>query len=144
MPLASEVLYHLWYDSKCRDCDFVQGTLVGLKQQNTKENRQFGGVPKRKTHPHQLWALLAEHTKAKGTMLNWRWLWVKIQIVPPVNIPIHTKIGSKMGGEFTKKTQHGIQIGVVPRPHPNFGSPENHLRSSLGIDSQVLPATWYR
>ena len=26
---------------------------------------------------------------------------VKIQIVPPVNIPIPTKIGSKMGGEFT-------------------------------------------
>ena len=29
------------------------------------------------------------------------WLWVEIQIVPPVNMPIPTKIGSKMGGEFT-------------------------------------------
>ena len=29
------------------------------------------------------------------------WPWVKIQIVPPVNIPIPTKIGSRMGGEFT-------------------------------------------
>ena len=29
------------------------------------------------------------------------WPWVKIQIVPPVNIPLPTKIGSKMGGEFT-------------------------------------------
>ena len=28
------------------------------------------------------------------------WPWVKIQIVPPVNIPIATKIGFKMGGEF--------------------------------------------
>ena len=29
------------------------------------------------------------------------WPWAKIQIVPPVNIPIPTKIGSKLGGEFT-------------------------------------------
>ena len=30
------------------------------------------------------------------------WLWVKTQIgLPPVKIPIPTKIGSKMGGEFT-------------------------------------------
>ena len=29
------------------------------------------------------------------------WPWIKIQIVPPVNIPIPTKLGSKMGGEFT-------------------------------------------
>ena len=29
------------------------------------------------------------------------WPWVKIQIVPQVNIPIPTKIGSEMGGEFT-------------------------------------------
>ena len=28
------------------------------------------------------------------------WPWVKIQIVPPVNIPIATKRGSKMGGEL--------------------------------------------
>ena len=27
--------------------------------------------------------------------------WVKIQIAPAVNMPIPTKIGSKMGGEFT-------------------------------------------
>ena len=31
------------------------------------------------------------------------WPWVKIQIVPPVNIPLPTKIGSKMGGEFTNQ-----------------------------------------
>ena len=29
------------------------------------------------------------------------WPWVKIQIAPPVNIPIPTKTGSKMGGEFS-------------------------------------------
>ena len=28
------------------------------------------------------------------------WPWLKIQIVPPVNIPIPAKTGSKMGGEF--------------------------------------------
>ena len=28
------------------------------------------------------------------------WPWVKTQIVPPVNIPIPSKIGSKMGGEY--------------------------------------------
>ena len=31
--------------------------------------------------------------------------------VPPVNIPIPTKIGSKMGGEFTHTNQNGIQNG---------------------------------
>ena len=31
------------------------------------------------------------------------WPWVKVQIVPPVNIPIPTKIGSKMGGAPTPK-----------------------------------------
>ena len=30
-----------------------------------------------------------------------KWPWVKIQIVPSVNIPIPTKIGSKMGGAPT-------------------------------------------
>ena len=34
------------------------------------------------------------------------WPWVKIQIVPPVNIPISTKIGSKMGGAPTLKNVH--------------------------------------
>ena len=29
------------------------------------------------------------------------WPWVKIPYLIPVNIPIHTKIGSTMGGEFT-------------------------------------------
>ena len=38
----------------------------------------------------------------EGLSLMFRiWPWAKIQIVPPVQIPIPTKIGSKMGGEFT-------------------------------------------
>ena len=32
----------------------------------------------------------------------------KIQIVPPANIPIPTKMGSKMGGGFTNPNQNGI------------------------------------
>ena len=40
------------------------------------------------------------------------WPWVKIQIVPPVNIPISTKIGSKMGGAPTPKWYH-----FDPRPY---------------------------
>ena len=35
------------------------------------------------------------------------WPWVKIQIEPPVNIPIPTKAGSKMGGEFTYQPKMG-------------------------------------
>ena len=35
---------------------------------------------------------------------------VKIQIVPPVNIPTPTKIGSKMGGEFTQSSQNGTSF----------------------------------
>ena len=34
------------------------------------------------------------------------WPWVKSQIVPAVNIPIPTKIGSKMGGAPTPKWYH--------------------------------------
>ena len=41
--------------------------------------------------------------------------WVKSQIVPPVNIPIPTKIGSKMGGEFTYPKM-GSQNGFDPQP----------------------------
>ena len=48
------------------------------------------------------------------------WLWVKIQIVPPVNIPIPTKIGSKMGGEFTKMGSHltVLTTMAIYRPPP--------------------------
>ena len=42
------------------------------------------------------------------------WPWVKIQIVPPVNIPIPTKIGSKMGGAATPKWD---PIGFDPQPY---------------------------
>ena len=44
------------------------------------------------------------------------WPWVKIQIVPPVNLPIPTKKGSKMGGEFTYP-KNGIPLGFGPRPY---------------------------
>ena len=39
--------------------------------------------------------------------------WIKSQIVPPVNIPIPTKIGSKMGGAPTPKWD---SIGFDPQP----------------------------
>ena len=45
-----------------------------------------------------------------------KWPWVKSQIVPPVNIPIPTKIGSKMGGEFTYP-KVGSQNGFDPQPN---------------------------
>ena len=48
------------------------------------------------------------------------WPWVKSQIAPPVNIPIHTKIPTIMGGEFTS---------------PNMGSQngfDNHRPFGLG------------
>ena len=38
------------------------------------------------------------------------WPWVKIQIVPPVNIPIPTKIG-KMGGDLP--TKMGSRLTVL-------------------------------
>ena len=38
--------------------------------------------------------------------------WVKIQIVPPVNIPIPTKIASNMGGAIP----HNDTIGFDPQP----------------------------
>ena len=42
-----------------------------------------------------------------------RWLWVKIPTVPPVNIPIPTKRGSRMGGAATPKWDY---IGFEPQP----------------------------
>ena len=50
--------------------------------------------------------------------LRWnKWPWVKIQIVPPVNIPIPTKIGSKMGGA---PTPNGIPLVLTTtaKSHP--------------------------
>ena len=39
---------------------------------------------------------------------------------PPVNIPIPTKIGSKMGGEFTYQWD---PIGFDPQPYPSNDRP---------------------
>ena len=41
------------------------------------------------------------HLQVPRVLSATHWPWVKTQIVPPVNIPIPTKLGSKMGGEFT-------------------------------------------
>ena len=46
------------------------------------------------------------------------WQWVKPPIVPPANIPIPTKIGSNMGGEFTyrpKWYQNGVDNHAIFR-----------------------------
>ena len=43
------------------------------------------------------------------------WPWVKIQIVPPVNIPIPTKIGSKMGGEVTHQPKWYRHVVVAQK-----------------------------
>ena len=48
-------------------------------------------------------------------------LWVQTP-VPPVNIPIPTKIGSKMGGEFTYRPTWD-PIGVDPRPKEGGAQP---------------------
>ena len=54
--------------------------------------------------------------------------------VPPVNIPIPTKIGSKMGGEFTNPNQNGIPL--VTRSHMGSTKPRGTVRrsrASLGL-----------
>ena len=58
------------------------------------------------THDHissclQQLLLCIPAPRSASKVANKPWLMVKIQIVPPVNIPIPTKIGPKMGGEFT-------------------------------------------
>ena len=54
-----------------------------------------------------------------------KWPWVQSQIVPPANIPIPTKIGSKMGGEFTYPPKWDPKTVLTttakwsdPPPHP--------------------------
>ena len=45
------------------------------------------------------------------------WPWVKIQIVPPVNIPIPTDIGSKMGGKNSPTPNGNVQNGFDHHSH---------------------------
>ena len=49
------------------------------------------------------------------------WPWVKIQIVPPVNTPIPTKIGSKMGSEFTENPKWDDKTVLTHGPSSFFG-----------------------
>ena len=51
----------------------------------------------------------------KGPFDQPTWPWVKTPS-PPVNIPIPTKIGSKMGGKFTYPKM-GSQNGCEPQPY---------------------------
>ena len=68
------------------------------------------------------------------------WPWVKIQIVPPVSIPIPTKIGSKMGGAPTPKwdpmgfDNHSLLRRSLLTPESNTtstlsGKPQQRLRA---------------
>ena len=100
----------------------------------------WGNVDPRFIHPCFLfcWRLWFKW----GMFRFWRgtppiWQWVKIQIVPPVNLPIPTKTGPNMGGEFTNPNQNGInhngfdhhshilnkestnfRVSALPRPEP--------------------------
>ena len=75
------------------------------------------------------------------------WPWVKIQIVPPVHIPIPTKIGSKMGA-FPKM---GSQNGFDHHSHLSRSSPSAlrlYLAERGSLEAQALEAralgTWDR
>ena len=57
-----------------------------------------------------------------------QWPWVKGQIVPPVNMPIPTKTGSKLGGEFTESPKMGSQNGF-----DNHSQMCRHLCTVLAI-----------
>ena len=59
-----------------------------------------------------------------------KWPWVKSQIVPPVNIPIHTKI-AKMGGEFTNPKWD--PIGFDPQPDVPYGPCHARLRRKVRV-----------
>ena len=81
----------------------------------------FGGTPKWRCNSSRLpptclsdtiWLVLVQRpvpgASFKRSVDSWKfdglsWPWVKNQIVPPVSIPIPTKIGSKMGGEPNPK-----------------------------------------
>ena len=64
------------------------------------------------------------------------WAWVKIPIVFPVNISIPTKIGSKMGGEFTYPKM-GSQNGFDP---PQLYGPIHPPLPSAPAPRQPPPA----
>ena len=58
----------------------------------------------------------ARKSGAPNLFGSWKkeaWPWVKTQIVPPVNIPIPTEMGSKMGGECTCQPKWD----PMPQPH---------------------------
>ena len=65
------------------------------------------------------------------------WPWVKIQIAPPVNIPIPTKIDSKMGGEFTCPKM-GSQNGFDNHSHIPLGLHLSH-RHVDALQTHWLP-----
>ena len=71
-------------------------------------HQAMSGLPRRSpispSHKKQTPGVLQLGISKSGDQLNGAklmWPWVEIQIVPSVNIPTPTKIGPKMGGEFT-------------------------------------------
>ena len=64
------------------------------------------------------------------------WPWVKSQTAPPVNIPIPTKILTKMGGEFTNpKIWDPILIGTLESKSSPFASTR-----AVQLPRSALPA----
>ena len=83
-------------------------------------------IPNHSSYPAELAARanLEETWAGGGSPKNQKdqsnfWPWVKTQIVPPVNIPIPTKVGSRMGGEFTYPKI--CTIGFDPQPYRRVG-----------------------
>ena len=62
------------------------------------------------------------------------WPWVKIQIVPPVNLQIPTKTGSKMGGEFTYQPKWDPKTVLPANSHVSSKRPTGHPTSHGLLD----------
>ena len=58
--------------------------------------------------------------------------------VPPVNIPIPTKIGSKMGGAPTSKMVPLVLTGRMTKPNPGLGIAEFQIWTLQGAPGGLL------
>ena len=75
------------------------------------------GWPPKGVIPQGVLHKVSRHKALDHMLSRHIWLWVKSQIVPPVNLPIPTKIGSKMGA--APNPQNGIPL-VLTHGHLNF------------------------